>query len=161
MNELSSLTSNLERLDGCQEMKDNDFDRLVAELQRQIDAQARALYSEKVIQEVNDPKNVGRMPAANAHAAIRGWCGDTMEIYLRLNGERIKEATFFTDGCGPTVACGSKLTTTVTGMSLKDAGLISAQELIDALDGLPEDSLHCAELAVQTLQAAIASHNSA
>jgi nitrogen fixation NifU-like protein len=79
-----------------------------------------------------------------------------MEIYLRLNGESIEEATFFTDGCGPTVACGSKLTTTVTGMSLEDAGQISAQDLIDALDGLPDDSIHCAELAVQTLRTAVA-----
>jgi nitrogen fixation NifU-like protein len=140
------------------ERENDHLNWLVAELQRQIDEQERTLYSAKVIQEVHHPRNVGRMPEPDAHAVVRGWCGDTMEIYLRLNGERIEAATFFTDGCGPTVACGSKLTKMVTGMSPKQAGQVSAQELIDALDGLPEDSLHCAELAVQTLQAAIASH---
>lgn len=135
-----------------------DFDRLVAELQREITEQARALYSAKVIDEFYHPKNLGRMPAPDASGIVHGWCGDTMEIYLRLNGARIEEATFMTDGCGPTVACGSVLTTMVTEMSLEEAGGITPENLIAALDGLPEESLHCAELAVSTLREAIANY---
>ena len=78
-----------------------------------------------------------------------------MEIYLQLDGEQIEEASFMTDGCGPTVACGSMLTTMVRGMSLNEAKRIRPQQLIDALDGLPEASTHCADLAVNTLQKAI------
>ncbi len=139
-----------------QEGEATDFDRMVAELQREIIEQARALYSDKVIEEFYNPKNLGRMPEPDARGIVVGWCGDTMEIYLRLNGDRISEATFMTDGCGPTVACGSMLTTMVTGMSLEEAGEIRPENLIAALDGLPEESLHCAELAVSTLQEAIA-----
>jgi nitrogen fixation NifU-like protein len=73
-----------------------------------------------------------------------------------MNGERIGEATFMTDGCGPTIACGSMLTTMVRGMSLEEAGEFRSMDLIEALGGLPEESLHCAELAVRTLRAAIA-----
>ena len=133
-----------------------DFDRFVKELQRQIIEEARAVYSDRVVQEFSNPKNVGRVAKPDVHATVQGWCGDTMEIYLRLDGEKIEEASFMTDGCGPTVACGSVLTTMVKGMSLNEAKRIRPAQLIDALDGLPEESVHCAELAVTTLQKAIA-----
>jgi nitrogen fixation NifU-like protein len=133
-----------------------DFDRMVAELQQQIDEQERALYSAKVIEEAHNPKNLGRMAKPDAYGIVHGWCGDTMEIYLQLNEDRIKEATFTTDGCGPSVACGSMLTKMLTGMSLSEASEITPENLIAALDGLPEESVHCAELAVSTLQEAIA-----
>jgi nitrogen fixation NifU-like protein len=132
-----------------------DFDNLLTELQQEIDARERALYSPKVIAEARDPKHVGRMPQADVHGLVHGWCGDTMEIYLRLKGTQIVEATFMTDGCGPTVACGSMLTSLLQGKSLAEASAILPEDLIAALDGLPEESLHCAELAVQTLQNAL------
>ncbi len=136
--------------------EETDFDRLVAELQKQIIEQERALYSAKVIEEAHNPTNLGRMARPDAYGIVHGWCGDTMEVYLRLNGARIEEATFMTDGCGPSVACGSMLTTMVRGMSLEEAGEITPENLITALDGLPEESVHCAELAVSTLREAIA-----
>jgi nitrogen fixation NifU-like protein len=138
--------------------EETDFDRLVAELQQQIAEQERALYSAKVIEEAYNPKNLGRVSRPDVYGIVHGWCGDTMEIYLRLNGHRIVEATFMTDGCGPSVACGSMLTAMVRGMSLEEAGKICPENLIAALDGLPDESLHCAELAVSTLQEAITKH---
>ena len=133
-----------------------NFDRVVAELQRAIIEQERALYSAKVIEEAHNPTNMGRMAEPDAYGIVHGWCGDTMEIYLRLDEESVKEATFVTDGCGPSVACGSRLTRMVQGMSLEEASGIRPEDLIVALDGLPEDSVHCAELAVKTLWEAIA-----
>jgi len=132
-----------------------DFDRMVAELQSRVLEQARELYSARVIEEAYNPKNVGRMADSDARGVVHGWCGDTMEFYLRMNGERIGKATFMTDGCGPTIACGSMLTTMVRGMSLEEAGEFRSMDLIEALGGLPEESLHCAELAVRTLRAAL------
>lgn len=136
----------------------SDFDRIVEEIQRWIIEEERALYSEKVIEEYHHPKNVGRMSEPDAIGIVHGWCGDTMEIYLRVNDRRIVEATFMTDGCGPSVACGSKLTTMIQGISIGKAGELSKDDLLTALDGLPEESLHCAELAVNTLQEAIANY---
>jgi nitrogen fixation NifU-like protein len=133
-----------------------NFDRVVAELQRAIIEQEQALYSAKVIEEAHNPTNMGRMAEPDAYGIVHGWCGDTMEIYLRLDEESVKEATFVTDGCGPSVACGSMLTRMVQGMSLEEASGIRPEDLIVALDGLPEDSVHCAELAVKTLWEAIA-----
>ena len=133
----------------------SDFDRFVEELQQQILEDARTVYSDKVIEEFYHPKNLGRMSEPDAHGRVRGWCGDTIEIYLRLDGETIKEITFMADGCGLGVACGSMLTAMVQGMSLQEAGKIEPQDLLAVLDGLPEESVHCAELAVSTLQEAI------
>ena len=133
-----------------------NFDRVVAELQRAFIEQEQALYSAKVIEEAHNPTNMGRMAEPDAYGIVHGWCGDTMEIYLRLDEESVKEATFVTDGCGPSVACGSMLTRMVQGISLEEASGIRPEDLIVALDGLPEDSVHCAELAVKTLWEAIA-----
>lgn len=138
-----------------------DFDRAMEELQEQILEQARAYYSDKVVQEFYHPKNLGLIMEPDAYASILGPCGDTMEIYLRLNGEGIVKAAFMTDGCGATVACGSMLTQMVEGKSLEEAAAITPEALIRALDGLPEEHVHCALLAVSTLRAAIAEHSRA
>jgi nitrogen fixation NifU-like protein len=135
----------------------DEFDSLIEELERQIGEQERSLYSGQVIEHAHNPRNFERMDRAPAFAVVRGVCGDTMEIYLRAdkNG-RIGRATFMTNGCGPSVACGSMLTSMISEKLLETALQITAQDLIDALDGLPEESVHCAELAVSTLRAAIA-----
>jgi nitrogen fixation NifU-like protein len=78
-----------------------------------------------------------------------------MEIYLRLDGEWIKEATFMTDGHEAAIACGSMLTSMVRGRSMEAAGKISSEELMEALGGLPEAKHHCAKLTGNTLQEAI------
>ena len=79
-----------------------------------------------------------------------------MEIFLRVQDSRIEIAAFMTDGCGPTVACGSMLTKMAQGKSLEEAAAIEAADLIVALDGLPPEHVHCATLAVHTLHQAIA-----
>jgi len=93
----------------------SDFDRMVEELQQLVIEDARTYYSPQVVEGWLHPQNVGRLSDPDASAVVRGWCGDTMEIYLKVSEGRIVEATFMTDGCGPTVACGSKLTSMVRG----------------------------------------------
>jgi len=115
-----------------------------------------ARYSAKVIEESSNPSNMGPMSEPDAHGIIHGCCGDTMEIYLRLNGDRIKEATFTTDGRESAIACASVLTKAVQGLSLGEVGKIRPEDVIAALDGLPEAKVHCAKLALNTLREAIA-----
>ena len=136
------------------------LDRLVAELQQEIDARESEVYSARVLQQARQPTNMGPMEGPDGHAAITGWCGDTMEIFLRLEGSTIRGATFLTDGCGPSVACGNMVTTMVQGLSLAEAQALGPDDLILALDGLPEDSIHCAELAVLTLHQALSNAQS-
>jgi nitrogen fixation protein NifU and related proteins len=114
-------------------------------------------FSAKAIQHGRHPTHVGRMEQADAHASKVGWCGEVMEMYFRLDGNRIAEASFWADGCLSTMACGDMLMAVVRGMALGDAVAITPEELIAALDGLPLKSHHCAELSVETLREAIAS----
>ncbi len=117
--------------------------------------QRQTLYSAKVIAESSNPSNRGRMPDPDAYGIIHGCCGDTMEIYLRLDRDRIEEATFTTDGRESAIACASVLTKTVRGLSLGEAGKIRPEDVISALDGLPEAKVHCAKLTLNTLRQAI------
>jgi nitrogen fixation NifU-like protein len=131
------------------------FDEIVAALQKAIDEQMRATYSAKVIEEANNPTQLGRMESADAHARVTGPCGDTMEFFLRVNGTHIQAATFLTDGCGPTVACANMLTKMIVGQRIDEAWGIEPEALILALDGLPEEHVHCAVLAINTLQSSL------
>lgn len=135
------------------------FDRPPADLQIPVIRQEHTLYSAKLLAYAADPRNLGRMDSPDAHATVLGWCGDTMEIYLDLEQDRIHRATFMTDGCGPSLACGSMLTTLIQGMTLEQANQFSAADLRAALDGMPEESAHCADLAVNTLHQALADYH--
>lgn len=142
--------------------KATDINHVIEEIQRQLIEQAQAIYSPTVIEHAHHPRNWGRMDKADTHKIWQGPCGDTMEIYLRLDKEGtdkavIEEISFLTDGCGPSVACGSMLTTIVQGKTLEQASKTKPRDLLIALGGLPQESAHCAFLAVHTLHEAIAS----
>ena len=95
------------------------------------------------------------MTDASTVGRITGTCGDTMEIYLRLEGDRIHKASFFTDGCGSSVACGSVAAELATGKVFDEAGLIGGGTILEILNGLPEEEHHGAYLAAEALQVAI------
>ena len=117
--------------------------------------QMRKAYSETVIDHAMTPRNVGNMDAANGYASVTGPCGDTMEIWLKVRNDIVAEATFMTDGCGTTIAAGSMITKLAKGKSVSQALRISQEDVLSALDGLPEESKHCALLAANTLKAAV------
>ena len=98
---------------------------------------------------------MGRMTDASSVGRVTGPCGDTMEIYLQLEGDRIQKASFFTDGCGSSVACGSVVAELATGKDLEKAAQIGGDTVLMALGGLPEEESHCAFLATEALMAAI------
>lgn len=104
---------------------------------------------------IKSQENMGSLENPDAQAKIRGWCGDSMQIALRLSGDVIQEARFTTDGCGATIACGAMVTRMAQAKTLETAQQITPEEVIAALDGLPEDHVHCAQLAVNTLRQAI------
>ena len=131
------------------------LDELVEEVNRQVLADMQRLYSPQVVDRFYDPRNLGRMREASGHACITGPCGDTMEIWLSVDEGRVGRATFMTDGCGPTIACGSMATELATGRNTDEATAVGQQDILDALGGLPEESQHCALLAANTLKGAV------
>ena len=120
-----------------------------------IKAEMRKVYSKIAIDHSMNPRNVGDMENADGFTKIIGPCGDTMEIWLKVKDDLIIEATFMTDGCGTSIASGSMVTEMAKEKSIIEARKISQQDVLSALDGLPEESQHCALLAANTLKAAI------
>ena len=133
----------------------DEFEKFMKELQEEIHQGETRTFSEKVLEEYHHPKNWGKIQNPDTHAIIKGPCGDTMHLYLKIEKGVITQASFFTDGCGPTVACGSKLTTLVINRPLNEIEKITTKDLLEALDGLPPENEHCALLAVNTLQKAL------
>jgi nitrogen fixation protein NifU and related proteins len=125
------------------------------ELAQSIMQDMKEVYSEKTIDHFLNPRNLGEIPAPDGFGRITGPCGDTMEICLKVRDNRVMNASFWTDGCGTTIASGSMVTELAKGKSVLEAQKIRQQDILDALGGLPEDSLHCALLAANTLKEAI------
>ena len=136
-------------------MTDEDFVKLLEELQQKIEYGEIKKYSKVVIHEFRNPSNLGNLDDSDAIGRIKGPCGDTMKITLEISNDRITNACFWTDGCGATIACGSILTKMIKGKYLRELEDISSLDLIEALEGLPIEHHHCTILAINTLQKAI------
>ncbi|MEW5748626.1 MAG: iron-sulfur cluster assembly scaffold protein [Candidatus Thermoplasmatota archaeon] len=126
----------------------SELDTLVENIVTAMEAEDSRVYTKEVVAEFRDPANVGPLDGADGHGLADGLCGDTMQVWVKVDGGRVTGCTFYTDGCGATIACGSRLTKMVTGLTAEDAKALRPEELVASLGGLPEDHVHCASLAV-------------
>jgi len=131
------------------------LDTLVKKLQKKIQDDEEKTYSKTVIREYRNPTKFGILKQPNAIGVIKGPCGDTMKVTLQIVNRKIKDARFWTDGCGATLASGNRLMKMIIGKTTKDAMGITKTQLIEALGGLPQTHHHCALLAVNTLHQAL------
>lgn len=111
-------------------------------------------YSKAARRHAMEPRNCGALAGYNGHARITGPCGDTMEIWLRAEGDWVREASFTTTGCGPSRACGSMATELVIGRTVKTALELEQEDILEELEPFPESHRHCALLAANTVNAA-------
>jgi nitrogen fixation protein NifU and related proteins len=115
------------------------------------------MYSEKVLEHLENPRNAGEMADASARGeATNPVCGDLLKLYLRVMDGKITAASFQVKGCPPSIAAGSVLTELITGLSLEEAGRLTPQDITIALAGLPRNKEHCSVLAIDALRTAIA-----
>lgn len=113
-------------------------------------------YSTILKEHIANPRNAGEVVGADADAEqTNPVCGDRLRLTLRVVDGIIEEARFLAYGCPPTLACGSALTTLITGKSTGEAAELTRRELTDALGGLPKRKGHAAALAIETLHAAL------
>jgi len=124
-------------------------------LEELLKQEMRKIYSETVIDHSMNPRNTGSPGNTDGYAKVTGPCGDTMEMWLKVKDDIIRDASFMTDGCSTTIASGSMVTEMAKGRTVGEAQRISQRDILDALGGLPEDSEHCALLASNTLKEAI------
>jgi len=132
-----------------------EFDDPFKELEQSVMEDMKKVYSEKTIDHFLKPRNLGELPTPDGFGRVTGPCGDTMEIYLRVRDNKVINASFWTDGCGPSIASGSMVTEMAKRTTIGEAQRINQQNVLTALGGLPRESEHCALLAANTLKEAI------
>ncbi len=101
----------------------------------------------KNVGEISDPDGVGTVGNAS--------CGDIMQMFIKVNGDKIVEAKFKTFGCGAAIATSSILTDRVKGATLDDALKISEETSREVLAQLPKEKVPCFTLATEALKLAI------
>ena len=111
------------------------------------------MYSEKVMDHFNNPRNVGEIENPSGVGTVgNAKCGDIMRMYLNIDENQvIQEAKFKTFGCGAAVATSSMATELVTGKSVKEAMEVTNKAVMEALDGLPPVKVHCSLLAEEAI----------
>jgi len=114
------------------------------------------MYSAQLLDHFQNPRNAGEVADADAIAQIENpACGDVLRLSLKMNSGRITEIRFKAKGCVPSIACASALTELVAGQTVDETRSLRRETLIAAVGGLPQASTHAAQLALDTLAAAL------
>ena len=115
-----------------------------------------ALYSEKVMDHFQNPRNVGKLDDADGIGEVgNAKCGDIMRMYIKVKDNIITDVKFNTFGCGSAIATSSMATELIKGKPIEEALELSNKAVVEALDGLPAYKLHCSVLAEQAVRAAV------
>ena len=113
-------------------------------------------YNELVIDHFTNPRNVGEMDDADGYALIGDpSCGDQMKLWIKIREGRIAEIKFKSFGCPGAIATSSMCTVMAAGKTVEEAKQLTDDDIIAALEGIPEQKHHCSLLGVNALQEAI------
>lgn len=110
-------------------------------------------YSAILVDHFLNPRNAGLMRDADGvgEDEYEG-CGDLTRFYLRVREGRAAEIRFQTYGCGPTIAAASAASELCTGRLVEDLVNVKAEDIETALEGLPDDRRHAADVAAGALR---------
>lgn len=118
-------------------------------------------YSAKVLDHVHNPRNVGSLEFANVvvQAGDPG-CGDALVFFIIIEDEIVRDIKFLIKGCGAAIATSSMATELVMGKHLNEVLLLDDEKIAAALGGLPEEKMHCSNMAASALHAAVFQYRS-
>lgn len=133
----------------------DSLDDFVERLQNQIFEETRQAYGEHGFQRWRNPPHRGPMPDADGHGRVTGRCGDTIEIFLKFENDRVTRATFITDGCGSSTVCGSLAAELALDKIPEELVEVTGVKILEALGQFPKEDEHCAFLAAESLQDAL------
>ena len=115
-----------------------------------------SVYSETVMDHFRNPRNVGEIADADGVGEVgNAKCGDIMKIYLKIEDGIIKDVKFNTFGCGSAIASSSMATEMIKGKPVEEALALTNKAVVEALDGLPAQKIHCSVLAEEAVKAAL------
>ena len=132
-----------------------DLDDFVEDLQNQISEETREAYGDVAFERLLKPLYNGGMENPDGYGRVTGPCGDTMQIFLKFENEKVKDATFQTDGCGASAVCGSFAAELALGKDPDELIEITGESILKVLGSFPKEDQHCAFLAANTLQEAL------
>lgn len=113
-------------------------------------------YTDLVIEHFQNPRNVGTLEDPSGTGTVsNSVCGDMMEFQIKVQDNRIADIKFRTFGCGAAIASSSITSEMVQGKTLEEAEQLTNEEVAEALGGLPEQKMHCSNLAADAVHAAI------
>jgi nitrogen fixation NifU-like protein len=116
-------------------------------------------YSEKVMAHFKEPRNAGFLNDADGIGEIGDpTCGDFMKVFIRVEGNILTDVKYQIRGCPASIAVASAMTELAIGKDLDDALMLSDEDVVEALDGLPAEKLHCSVLGITGLRKAIQDH---
>ncbi len=136
-------------------MNDQQFDDLMDGIQEKIFLEAQQMYGEKGLHRWKNPAFSGRLADADAQGRITGKCGDTMEIFLCFDNNRVCKASSFTDGCFSSRLAGSFAAELALGKNPEELFDLTGEDVLRAIGTFPKEEQHCAFLAVKTMQEAV------
>ncbi len=114
------------------------------------------MYSKKVIEHFQNPKNMGEIEDADAVGEVGNpVCGDVMKIYIKVKDDKITQIGWKTMGCAAAIATSSMISELADGITLDEAMKITKKDVSDALEGLPPIKQHCSNLAADGLHKAV------
>jgi nitrogen fixation NifU-like protein len=131
------------------------LDDFVHDIKEQIYEETKEAYGEIAYQRWLNPLFMGPMKNPDGYARSVGACGDAMEIFLKFEGDRVKEASFQANGCGSSSVCGSFAAELSLGKAPDELLAISGEVIMKKLERLPKEDEHLAFLAAETLQQAL------
>jgi nitrogen fixation NifU-like protein len=132
-----------------------DLDVFVKGLQNQNFEETKAAYGDVAFQRWLKPLYMGAMDNPDGHGRITGSCGDTVQIFLKFENDKVKKASFETDGCMSSTVCGSFAAELSLGKSPDEILDITGEAVLKKVARLPEEDKHCAFLCVEALQEAL------
>jgi len=119
------------------------------------------MYTDKVMEHFQSPRNVGEIENADGSGTVGNpVCGDIMKITIKVDNDRLKDIKFKTFGCGAAIATSSMVTEMAKGKTLDEALEITNKMVADLLGGLPPNKMHCSNLAADALHKAIEDYRS-
>ncbi len=119
------------------------------------------MYNEKVMEAFKNPQNVGEIENPDGFGKVgNASCGDIMQITLKIENDIIVDAKFKTFGCAAAVATSSTATQMVIGMTVDEAEKLTNAKVVEVLEGLPPQKIHCSVLAEEAIKEAIKDYRS-